>query len=581
MEKAGTKRKASESEQAPPSKAQKQSHEGVDPAVAPLPATAEPLPYCAEEVKPGHDRPDTGDREDKHTATHKPEDTDVGDQSVPPKSAVDQRAVDDKDNPESGHPIPHGTSSAPPYDASASRQFLGLLVVACEHQRVLVRHSRRCAKHQDAIIDDDDAYFSVERVETACHTKDLLQSQQIPRLHELAKGVNTDLATNPMLRMLPVYWFTDDMKTIKRHQRIAAGTKEAQRNVEVELAMLAEQEEALIMKRTDLLLAERASTSTPPHFSDLDNDIKALQVSTRSSLDEHSTLQERLDAAVQKERNAWYRALKTADDALVEAGLLQKFVGSEVPPGRGADRLRSPHPLQNSPDKRRGHQAPNMTHGLQKRRSMTEVGPRMGLPKMRTMIQDRKRLNMEAAKRAWSEASRDFRLVREEYDEQLAGFLRGVEQGDVSGTKTEFDADYFLAMNESNHRLALAQDSFERTKKAAQGIGALPLHQQTSDFGDQPDDISPDATFLVLWVDRETIEKWRRHEEQKLIELDESKWVAVEADGESDAVSIAAESSRSQDRYDTGRRQKLIKRWQAEQEEHRLREGRRRKEKID
>lgn len=192
------------------------------------------------------------------------------------------------------------------------------------------------------------------------------------------------------------------------------------------------------------------------------------------------------------------------------------------------------------------------------------------LPDMQKIVQDERRRELHDAKRAWSEASREFRETREDYDGSLACFLKRREEGKVIGSKTDFDAAFFVARSESNNKLALAQAQFARAKKVAQGVGVLPIEHQTSDFADQSDDgyTSAQVETYVRTLDRSVIERWRRADGQKDVELDQEKW-EVEGAGQDvrRADSVAAESSCSQDRYNTGRLKKLIARWRNHQAE--------------
>ncbi|KAK4549527.1 hypothetical protein LTR36_006524 [Oleoguttula mirabilis] len=202
----------------------------------------------------------------------------------------------------------------------------------------------------------------------------------------------------------------------------------------------------------------------------------------------------------------------------------------------------------------------------------------------RRQIQTDMRDQLDKAQRVWSEASRAFRETRRQYSSGLREFLEICEEGGIEGTRTEFDARYFLNRGGANRRLAKAQSEYEHARKAAQTVGALPENLITSDFGDRSDDgyLHDDVADHIRRTDPGIIEKWRNDERQKDIGS-EAGWEAEgfqhgSTDNPHTADSIAAESSYSQERYSTDRRKKLIDKWGTEQDEHRETEdGRRQK----
>ncbi|KAK5123640.1 hypothetical protein LTR85_002678 [Meristemomyces frigidus] len=190
------------------------------------------------------------------------------------------------------------------------------------------------------------------------------------------------------------------------------------------------------------------------------------------------------------------------------------------------------------------------------------------MPNLRDRIKADTLADMQEAKKAWSNASREFHHTRKTYPADLLEFLEARDEGAVKGTRTEFDAQYFIARGKANRRLAKAESEYEHARKAAQMVGALPERLVTSDFADRVDDGYRDSEVAldeVQRMDTAAIEKWRRDEGQKDIE-NESDWLSELMERDQGGRSIAAESSGSQGRYADGRQKKLIDRWRVEQE---------------
>ncbi|KAI6849901.1 hypothetical protein KC332_g3615 [Hortaea werneckii] len=253
--------------------------------------------------------------------------------------------------------------------------------------------------------------------------------------------------------------------------------------------------------------------------------------------------------------------LAAADQALVAAGFLD-FPEDDTTHGKQND---SEQPsAQDDTTEARNHD-----HARQDKDSNRPVSPPVfHPPSQRDLIRQECKRELDNAKRDMSEASRDFDRLRDGYDLRLKDFYNDRDNGRVTGTKTDFDAAYFLARNDTNQRLTLAEDRLYRAKRIAQDAGVLPALEQSSNFADRSDDgCQEEESLAMARLDRDRVERWRIDEAQKKIEPVGVAWESRLVDHSPDQGSIAAISSRSQDRYDTSRRSKLIARWKKQQGE--------------
>ena len=167
--------------------------------------------------------------------------------------------------------------------------------------------------------------------------------------------------------------------------------------------------------------------------------------------------------------------------------------------------------------------------------------------------------------------------MRENYRDGYEAFKQARARGEEMASKTVFDANYYLARKDANHRLVLAMAEARRTRKVAQMVGALFPDQITSDFADHSSDgYAPSgvAEYQRL-IDHERVQHWcERLNKYELTEnlaepvLDIALLPQLQRSG---TRSIAEASSHSQMRYAEDKRREVIDSWQADQEELRLR----------
>ncbi|KAK4549459.1 hypothetical protein LTR36_006456 [Oleoguttula mirabilis] len=408
------------------------------------------------------------------------------------------------------HKLPGPTSAKTSFaDLSVGRRLLHLLVVACEHRRaglIKVRYSATLETQLNQAQNNMDVRNERDRVRaTLC----LLESQQRARIRELARIAKRGMVSNQELELLPVEWFSN-FETLQEHQRAVNELQQKIARLDQDLSVLKTQQSVLYAKRTDILLEYGDDDERERAAVEVDGQLKTLQAALSGISGHRARLQCDLDVTVRREELVAQHTLEIADEALINAGLmspcdeLHKTVDAEGP-------AKTPPNALGRPSTRAQEDRPAERAVSLPGQALTEVKGDDHLPDMQKIVQDGRCRELQDARRAWSEASRDFRKVRQDYDGNLADFLTRKEEGKVTGTKTHFDAGFFIARNESNNKLTLAQDRFERAKKAAQRVGALPDQEQTSDFADQPGDgyTSAQIEGYVRTLDRDAIERWR------------------------------------------------------------------------
>ncbi|KAK5125027.1 hypothetical protein LTR85_001218 [Meristemomyces frigidus] len=444
------------------------------------------------------------------------------------------------------------TSGAP-----LSRKLLHLLVAACEHRRTISGKTRESATLEVRLKqaqNDMDLRNKFDRLRATIDTLGLWQKE---RVRNLARIVDPSMAGDPNLDMMPVKWFSHP-SSLQQHQRTITKLQLEIAQLDETLALLGGQQSGLYAKRTDILLETKDEDEREQAAREVDSDLERLETSFGAVSDDRVRLHCELALALTREAIVSDLTMEMADEALVDAGLMAPSDEPQEDDGH-EERAKA---------ERIALEKPSTPSRRDRRTDRRESLPRKALTETRR--EDRSFRTADAdARRAWSEASRDFRRTREDYGGNLADFLRRKEEGKVIGTKTHFDAGFFIARNNSNNKLTLAQNQYERAKKAAQRVGVLPAHEQTSDFADQPEDgyTPTEIHAYVQTLDRDGIDIWRRAVAQEDVELDERKWEVEGVDRHESSKSVAAESSCSQDRYDTGRLKKLIARWKGQQEE--------------
>ncbi|KAK3681937.1 hypothetical protein LTR37_020733 [Vermiconidia calcicola] len=189
------------------------------------------------------------------------------------------------------------------------------------------------------------------------------------------------------------------------------------------------------------------------------------------------------------------------------------------------------------------------------------------------VVRQENRDGLKHARRTWSEASHNRRRVRESYRPELAKFLNEKKNGEIGGTKIDFDAFRYLRQQKAEHEYGRAENHYEYTKKMARKAGAIRREELTSDYGDWSDDgyddISEDGYYDVLKdLRNETIEKWLSDQTQEEdIEghgEDRSEMPGRKSEGRYLAPMVKLESVFA---VAVGKDRKRIDKWQFMQEE--------------
>ncbi|KAI7485806.1 hypothetical protein KC351_g3718 [Hortaea werneckii] len=383
-------------------------------------------------------------------------------------------------------------------------------------------------------------------------------------VNEIATKWNPAMAQNSELDIFSIDCLMSFTSVI-RFENTATRLEEELDQAKTELADLQDRQESAIRKRCQSQLKARKATQdieriralASEHALELKATDDLLHISSRRFKNAEREYEEARHSLL----HGFDETLAAADQALVAAGFL------EHPEDDTTHEEQNNFEQPSAPD-----EAANSRHHHQARQNTDSNRPVSRSvfhpPSQRDLIRQQCRREPDNAKRDMSEASRDFDRLRDGYDMRLKDFYNDRDNGRVTGTKTDFDADYFLARNDTNQRLALAEDRLYRAKRIAQDAGVLPALEQSSNFADRSDDgCQEEERLAIALLDRDRVERWRRDEAQKEIEPVGVAWESRLVDHSPDRGSIAAISSRSQDRYDTSRRSKLIAQWKKQQGE--------------
>ncbi|KAI6858950.1 hypothetical protein KC338_g7487 [Hortaea werneckii] len=450
-------------------------------------------------------------------------------------------------------------------------QFLSLLTEACEQRRTL-----RQSKLSD--LDEDSEPFIPKSERTKVFEK--LQQSGKRRLQmiirKLSDANKTELAGEKVLTMLPLPWFSQ-LISLREYQ-----VKYIQK-AETELALVTSQlEEAYTNLSEQVAQRCRGLEDLSDEFTE-EGGLRSLHIQimeTNKDIQRYYlhqvSLQDKLDVFFSELWDEGEHLLEAADSDLVAAGFL-----TVTQEGKGEDHDQEGLSHGSGRGGKKGY-ASQLNDGASQSHFHNQASDNHGQshnPEGHVaLLQHESSRYLAEAKRAYSQASKAFHNVRETYDRRYQFFRNEVEAGRiVDGTKTTFDAEYFLDRNRLNRRLTVAEEQWWAARKDAQRTGALPLAHHTSDFADRSDDghTPQEIEAYVASFDMARIERWRSDGAQKDIEQDESKWELGLPDYEAEIASVAVISSTSQDRYDTSRRSKLIARWRKEQEDTRKIELRR------
>lgn len=471
-----------------------------------------------------------------------------------------------------------------------AQELLDQLVVAAE--------LRRSIQHRTKQYQDTRGAARVKLVTV------LLQRRLSEHLHRLCQlAIIPSMSSEPSLEPIPEDWFSL-MKSLHDAQGTTIRHATSTTDVQEEIIKLLNSIDADFVRRTSVLIDASDDDPWPEEAAELEEEIGRTYGRLEDLEERLAGLTAQLDDLRNRETALREVALEQADSVLVGAGLLealeepaaegdapdQQHRPSAESAARSEQNARRPSDPPDVPPARpawnaRTERYPPDEEGRTARRNMPDKGWRKrsaSMPNLRDRLKADTLADMHQAERAWSQASRDFHNTRTRYPTRLQEFLEAREEGAVKGTKTEFDAQYYIARGKANRKYAKAESDYEHARKAAQMVGALPERLVSSDFADRVDDGYLDSELAldeIQRMDAAAIDRWRRDEKQKEIE-NESDWLSELVSVDPADRSIAAESSESQDRYAGAKRQKLLDRWRVEQEGHRLREENRRQDRM-
>ncbi|KAI6912522.1 hypothetical protein KC318_g1936 [Hortaea werneckii] len=408
------------------------------------------------------------------------------------------------------------------------QQFLSTLVVACEHRRLSTK-----------LFNPDDDFernfnltgdFGIETW-----------------IKDLATKWDPAMAQDPGLDLFPIDWLMG-FTGVPRSQTTAALLLEELSQARAELADLRDRRESVIRRRLQSQLkahetmqgSKRIRALTSEHFVELE----AIDDLLHTSLDRFKSAQREYQQARRILLEVFEETLAAADQALVAAGFLDHPRDDTAHCEQ--HNVERPSARDDTAEARLSDRS---RHNTDSNRPVSP--PAFRPPSQRDLIRQQCRRELDNAKKDMSEASRDFDGLRNGYDLRLKDFFDDRDNGRVTGTKADFDAAYFLARNDTNQRLALAEDRLYRAKRVAQDAGVLPALEQSSNFAGRSDDgCQEEERLAIALLDRDRIEHWRRDEAQKKIEPEGDAWESRLLDNSPEQGSIAAISSRSQDRTD-------------------------------
>ncbi|KAI6842009.1 hypothetical protein KC340_g2148 [Hortaea werneckii] len=452
-------------------------------------------------------------------------------------------------------------SPSDPIEDDGGLSFLALLVCACEQRRFM-----RAQDSQPRSADEEVQRPRLSESRTNENPRGPSHDHMRTTLRGLAEIYCVDLAGKDELMMLSTDWLTQ-LKSLQNCQRPIQNIESELEQIESQLEGVFARFSQLLTKRTKSILELAKESSAKDELELHQGEIEEMLESIKEYHARQMSLRDELADLMAQNDAVGERLIKAADSQLVSAGLLateQEEYHSDHTTAR----------QDNSKASKRRATLRQDKEGFRSRRhnqTSNSVVQDDGPEDLLAVLQDESSRDLAEAKRAFSQASKAFHNVRETYDERYEIFQNEVEAGRLRGTKTLFDAEYFLERNRLNRRLNVAEEHWWAARKDAQRTGALPRALHTSDFADRSDDghTPQQIEAYVASFDMARIERWRLDGAQKDIELDESKWGQGLPEHEAELASVAALSSTSQDRYDTSRRSKLIARWHKEQEDTR------------
>lgn len=459
-------------------------------------------------------------------------------------------------------------------DPTSSDELLDLLVLAAECQREIDAYETDLGALalQGAEKEELQSATALEDGSGPQHKIDFLHERQMPRLRRLTElGTVPGMNKQPALEPLTATWFAKaraladaQQSTLNARTALLQQQKQADRTY----ALI----EHLILRKARVMAKADDDDNLPAEAQQLDQDIDRVRSEFGRLGERHGQLLQQINGLAKEESSLAEKLLLETDMVLVETGLL-----SPEKPGMASVAQRPPEIRRttgsNSEIGRISSSAQTNREGGRRdydaaagnEMDAVRQPPRSPPPSLADIVRGNKMRDYGRAERAISEADLHFNQVRQTYPERLLDFFRRRDRGEIGGTKTDFDAEYFMDRSQANRTLAQAEAEFEYQKKLARATGALSLRLHTSNFSDQPDDgyNSSELDGEDPMLDRERLEAWL-DEEILNKRRDESHWQTDIKESISDAPEWF--DSRSQRRYATGKQRKHIEQWQAQQE---------------
>lgn len=267
-------------------------------------------------------------------------------------------------------------------------------------------------------------------------------TRQIEGLERLCRSSSKDAYQNPFLQSFPFEWFGEVGElgeTIEELNNQQTALDKANEQFDLALGRV----EAAAVKRGNALIG--IGDKSPEAKRANDEDVARLTAElseARAASFEAQQSYERQLASVQMQAKL---PLRIAERALLaeEYVVGDKEAGSQRSSRRtSASKGSSSRAPRSVPERLEGQPLQEHAYHLGQGKGDEEA---LQTSAMADEIRERASWEIENAQKAWSEASREFHLVRNNYPGDLAIYLQtGDRHGKFRGTKREFDCGYFI-----------------------------------------------------------------------------------------------------------------------------------------
>ena len=449
---------------------------------------------------------------------------------------------------------------------SATEDLLNTLVVSIEQRR----HLRRAEVRIDVLTDDQRRGLNYTQFDTQIDdTRRLItmleERAQSRELRLLSLAATPGMSTRPALKPLPASWW-ERMQRMQQSQAqsdaIEAKIKEQRTALDGAIAA----QEAAQIRRTGILLRRPKDIPFPEEAQNADHDLLEACEQAQSIQREYGEETRRLSKLREGQAIMMTMSLDQAEEALIRGGLIKPSDAPAEPPKTAV--------TEEGAKKQQGQRRPNSERPDFGRRGQDDHFQDEDRPwTVRDTLREYKQAELCDARKTFSDASREFHAVRDNYGADLARYGQEVDNGERVGTRTDFDIEYFDKRNWCTHQVIVAQEAYRYARKQAEKVG-LPdaLDMQTSDFADRSDDGYAESELdprKYLNVDR--IERWRNDDGQRTVDALPERPFGKGAVHQASVASPPAMLPDDHDFLAEGRMRKLIDRWEVEREELRLR----------